>query len=265
MEFPGVALVVGAASGIGKATALQYAADGCQRIAIADVQTEALQQVQSEIEDKYKNTRVNASYVDVTRYESVQALITEVVQQFGRIDYCANVAGIIKYGDTLTLPESDFDKVYEVNLRGIFFCAKAEIAQMVNQTPLTTRDSPFPARGAICNVSSQAGLMGNPNLPSYVATKHGVVGLSKSDGMKYASQQIRVNALCPGPIETPMLGHLGDGDEGKRRAAERISEISMGRIGRPEEMAHCIMFLTSGRSSFVTATTLAAHGGLRNR
>jgi NAD(P)-dependent dehydrogenase (short-subunit alcohol dehydrogenase family) len=89
--------------------------------------------------------------------------------------------------------------------------------------------------------------------------------LLSQDGAKYASQGIRVNALCPGSIETPMLGDLPSGDEGERRAAERVQEIAMGRVGQPAEMANCIMFLTSGRSSFVTATTLAAHGGIRNQ
>ncbi|KAL2823600.1 hypothetical protein BDW59DRAFT_163177 [Aspergillus cavernicola] len=258
MDFPGVALVVGAASGIGKATALQYAADGCQRVAIADIQALPLQEVQAEIEKDYPAVKVKALQVDVTSYPSVQAMIDAVVEQFGRIDYCANLAGIIGFGDTVNLPLSTFDNVYEVNLRGIFYCCKAEIAQMLQQSPLTSQ-------GAICNVSSQAGLMGNGNLPAYVATKHGVVGLSKSDGAKYASRGIRVNALCPGSIETPMLGHLPSGEEGKRREAERIQEIAMGRVGLPGEMANCIMFLTSGRSSFVTATTLAAHGGIRNQ
>ncbi|KAL3474478.1 hypothetical protein BJX99DRAFT_260410 [Aspergillus californicus] len=265
MDFPGVALVVGAASGIGKATARQYAADGCQRVAIADIQALPLLEVQAEVERDYPGTKVKALQVDVTSYPSVQAMVDGVVEQFGRIDYCANVAGIIGYGDTVNLPLSTFDKVYEVNLRGTFYCCKAEIAQMLQQSPLTSQNSQFPARGAICNISSQAGLMGNGNLPSYVATKHGVVGLSKSDGAKYASQGIRVNALCPGSIETPMLGNLPSGEEGKRRATERIQEIAMGRVGLPGEMANCIMFLTSGRSSFVTATTLAAHGGIRNQ
>ncbi|KAE8331421.1 NAD(P)-binding protein [Aspergillus sergii] len=265
MHFPGVALVVGAASGIGKATALQYAAEGCLRIAIADIQISALEQVQSEIQNISHKAIVKTLKVDVTSLDSVQAMVDAVVKQFCRIDYCANVAGIIEAGDTVNLSPSTFDKVYEVNLRGVFYCCRAEIAQMLKQTPLTSNDSTFPARGAICNVSSQAGLMGNGNLPSYVATKHGVVGLSKSDGAKYASQGIRVNALCPGSIETPMLGHLPGGEEGKRRATERVQEIAMGRVGQPAEMAQCIMFLTSGRSSFVTATTLAAHGGIRNQ
>ncbi|KAJ0416439.1 oxidoreductase [Aspergillus carlsbadensis] len=265
MHFPGVALIVGGASGIGKATALQYAADGCKRIAIGDIQTDLLRGVQSDIEKRYPGTQVQAVEVDVTTLASVQAMVDATVERFGRIDYCANVAGILRFGDTVNLSSNTFDQVYEVNLRGIFFCCKAEIAQMLKQEPLVSHDSPFPARGAICNVSSQAGLMGNGNLPSYVATKHGVVGLSRSDGAKYASQGIRVNALCPGSIETPMLGHLPSGEEGERRAAERIQEIAMGRVGIPEEMANCVMFLTSGRSSFVTATTLAAHGGIRNQ
>ncbi|OCK78502.1 oxidoreductase [Lepidopterella palustris CBS 459.81] len=263
MDFPGVALVTGGASGIGKATALRFAAEGCKRIAIADVNLALLQKTESEISSTYPEVAVKAILLDVRSQASVQAAVDEVVATFGRIDYCANVAGILRFGDTVVLSASDFELVYQVNLRGVFFCAKAEISQMLKQEPLVSKDSPWPARGAIVNVSSQAGLMGNGDLPCYVATKHGVVGLSKSDGLKYAAKGIRVNALCPGTIETPILGDLPQGEAGAKRAAERTREIAMGRVGQPDEIAHCVMFLTSGRSSFVTATTLAAHGGLR--
>jgi NAD(P)-dependent dehydrogenase (short-subunit alcohol dehydrogenase family) len=129
-------------AGIGKATALQYAADGCRRIGIADIQAALLQDVQSELKKQYPVLEVQLLQVDVTSLESVQRMVDDLVKRFGRIDYCANVAGIIRFGDTVNLPASSFDKVYEVNLRGIFFCCKTEIAQMLKQTPLATRYVP---------------------------------------------------------------------------------------------------------------------------
>ncbi|KAJ5924919.1 hypothetical protein N7454_007558 [Penicillium verhagenii] len=286
-SFPGVGLVTGAASGIGKATAIQYAAENCQRIVIADINFDDLLAVQVEIEQDYPGVEVQRIGVDVRNQGSVESMIQDAVKRFGRIDYCANVAGIIRFGDTTILSTEDFDLVYQVNLRGIFLCTKAEIGQMLLQDPLISRheilfqmtgfaiyrtndlalfrDSPFPSRGAICNVSSEAGMMGNGDLPAYVATKHGVVGLSRSDGVKFANRGIRVNALCPGTIETPILGDLPQGNAGAKRAEERVRDIALGRVGQPSEIAHCVSFLTSGKSSFVTGTTLSAHGGLRNR
>ncbi|KAL4937798.1 hypothetical protein BDV06DRAFT_215625 [Aspergillus oleicola] len=270
MDFPGVALVTGAASGIGRATALQYASDGCKRIVISDIDVLGLAAVEEELQHQSNDLRVKSVQVDVRDQASIERMVQSAVDTFGRIDYCANVAGILRYGDTSVLPVEDFELVYQINLRGIFLSTKAEINQMLQQQPLTSRhctlqDSPFPSRGVICNVSSEAGLMGNGNLPAYVATKHGVIGLSKSDGVKFAAQGIRVNALCPGTIETPILGALPQGEEGARRAKERVQDIAMARVGQPSEIAQCVIFLTSGRSSFVTATTLSAHGGLRNR
>jgi NAD(P)-dependent dehydrogenase (short-subunit alcohol dehydrogenase family) len=212
MDFPGVALITGAASGtlphctidlsltstgIGKATALLYAKEGCKKIVIADVNINQLQTTKEEIEKTYPGVTVLATSLDVRDQDSIQGMVDAAVETFGRVDYCANVAGIIKYGDTATLPIADFDLVYRVNLRGIFLCAKAQINAMLKQEPLTAkyafnkekiikpmlnhhRDSSFPARGAIVNVASQAGLMGNGVIPAYVATKHGVIGLSKS-------------------------------------------------------------------------------------
>jgi NAD(P)-dependent dehydrogenase (short-subunit alcohol dehydrogenase family) len=125
--------------GIGKATALQYAADGCERIAIGDIQTDLLRGVQLDIEKSYPGTQVLTLEVDVTTLASVQAMVDATVERFGRIDYCANVAGILRFGDTVNLSSSTFDQVYEVNLRGIFFCCKVEISQMLKQEPLVSQ------------------------------------------------------------------------------------------------------------------------------
>jgi NAD(P)-dependent dehydrogenase (short-subunit alcohol dehydrogenase family) len=154
MDFPGVALITGAASGtfpqctveqsltstgIGKATALLYAKEGCKKIVIADVNIGQLQTTKEEIEKTYPGVIVLATSLDVRDQDSIQGMVDEAVKTFGRIDYCANVAGIIKYGDTATLPIADFDLVYQVNLRGIFLCAKAQINAMLKQETLTAK------------------------------------------------------------------------------------------------------------------------------
>ncbi|GAB7356259.1 hypothetical protein MBLNU459_g7070t1 [Dothideomycetes sp. NU459] len=132
MDFPGVALITGAASGIGRAAALQYAKEGCLRIAIADMNTASLDSTQKAIE-AYPNVKVKAIAVDVRQQSSVEDMVREVVDAFGRIDYCVNSAGIIRFGDSVVLPEADFEAVYQVNLRGVFFCVKAEINAMLKQ------------------------------------------------------------------------------------------------------------------------------------
>lgn len=126
-------------TGIGKATAILYAREGCKNIVIADVNLELLQGVKAEIESAHPGSRVVATHLDVRDQDSVNAMVKEAIEKFGRIDYCANVAGIIKYGDTSTISSEDFELVYQINLRGIFFCAKAQINAMLKQDPLTSK------------------------------------------------------------------------------------------------------------------------------
>lgn len=125
--------------GIGKATAVRYAIEGCKRIVIADVNAEGVKKTEKEIKDKYASVEVKAVTVDVRSQNSVQAMVDEAVRTFGRIDYCANVAGILKHGDTSVLSAADFDLMYEVNMRGVFFASKAEINQMLKQEPLLSK------------------------------------------------------------------------------------------------------------------------------
>ena len=126
-------------AGIGKATAVRYAIEGCKRILIADVNSKGVQETKEEINEKYPDVKVKAVTVNVRSQQSVQAMVDEAVKTFGRIDYCANVAGILKHGDTSILPPADFDLIYEVNMRGVFFASKAEINQMLKQEPLVSK------------------------------------------------------------------------------------------------------------------------------
>jgi NAD(P)-dependent dehydrogenase (short-subunit alcohol dehydrogenase family) len=201
MDFPGVALVTGAASGIGRATALLFAARGCKKIVISDLNLNGLEQVKLKIQDEHKDVSVLAVVANMREEESVEELVAKAVEKFGRIDYCCNVAGILRSGSTVDTTTADFTLQYEILLRGVFFCERAELRAMLKQDVLASKDSRFPMRGAIVNVASLAGLMAYPDLPAYSAFKHGVIGLTKSDAMKYGSEGIRINAVCPGYVE----------------------------------------------------------------
>lgn len=181
------------------------------------------------------------------------------VNTFGRIDYACNVAGILIPGFTTEYTVSQWDKQFSINTRGMWLCQRAQIIQMLKQEPLQTSDSRFPARGAIANVASMAGLRVYDNLPAYCASKYAIIGFTKSDGLKYARDGIRVNAICPGVIKTAMLGEVPEGDE--TNIDEMVSEMALKRRGLPEEVAECLLWIVSGRASFVTATTLAPNGG----
>ncbi|KIW39626.1 uncharacterized protein PV06_08223 [Exophiala oligosperma] len=260
MHFPGVALVTGAASGIGRATAKLFAKEGCRRIAIGDIQAPALNKTREEIQSEYKDAEVVAIPTDVTSESSVNSLVQSVVNTFGRIDYACNVAGILLPGITTEYSLSQWDKQFSVNTRGMWLCQRAQITQMLKQEPLKAPDSHFPARGAIANVASMAGLRVYDNLPAYCASKHAIIGFTKSDGLHYAKSGIRLNAICPGVIKTPMLGEVPEEDD--TNLDEMVREMALKRTGMPEEVAECLVWITSGRASFVTATTLAPNGGM---
>jgi NAD(P)-dependent dehydrogenase (short-subunit alcohol dehydrogenase family) len=188
---------------------------------------------------------------DVSRTADVEKLVGTAVSTFGRLDGAFNNAGIEgQLATTADCSEENFDRIIAVNLRGMWLCLRYEIQQMLRQG----------GGGAIVNMSSVAGLVGFPNLPAYVASKHGVVGLTKSAALEYAKSGIRVNAICPGVIHTEMIDRV----TGKNPSVEKqfVDLEPMGRMGSPEEIAEAAVWLCSEAASFVTGHALAVDGGL---
>ena len=242
-----VAIVTGAASGIGRAVALLCAEHGAS-VALVDVNRLGGEQAV----DQIRSAGGEALFVccDVTDPTAVQAMVTHTVTQYGRLDCALHNAGISHPNDEAWDDEA-FRTTLDVNVLGMMRCMKAEIPEMLNT-----------GGGTIVNTASIYGLIssGIPFLPAYTASKHAIVGLTKAVALKFARQNIRVNALCPGPTETAMTKPLLEMGPQIRKNVE--SYIPLGRIARPEEIAEAAIWLASDKSSFVTGHALVADGGL---
>jgi NAD(P)-dependent dehydrogenase (short-subunit alcohol dehydrogenase family) len=189
--------------------------------------------------------------VNVTQAAEVEAMVAAAVSAYGRIDCAHNNAGIEGvFATTADYPEADWDRVMAVNLKGVWLCMKYEIPQMLQQ-----------GGGAIVNTASLAGLVGAKRMPAYVASKHGVAGLTKTAALEYAKSGIRVNAVCPGIIHTSMVDRMFL----SRRPdlEDRLAAVEpMGRLGKPEEVAEAVVWLCSDAASFVTGHTMTVDGGI---
>jgi NAD(P)-dependent dehydrogenase (short-subunit alcohol dehydrogenase family) len=245
-----VALVTGAASGIGRATAQLFASMGASVVA-SDLDADGGAAVSGELNAAGGDAVSMAA--DVTDAEEVGALVAFAVETFGGLDCAANCAGV-GAGDAPThlYDEERWDRVVSTNMRGTWLAMRREIDAMLAQ-----------GGGAIVNVASTLGLRGAPSGSPYSASKHGVIGLTKSAALEYAGSGVRVNAVCPGAIDTPMMDETFAKFPGFREGL--IAFVPMGRMGRPEEVAAAIAWLASDSASFITGECLAVEGGLLSR
>ena len=238
-----VAIITGGASGIGKKTAEIFSKEGAA-IAIFDVNRDALNQTEKEIRDN--GGKCNGYVVDVTNFEDVTEKVKEVIEDFGEIDVLVNNAGITRDNFLTKMEIDDWNKVIAINLTGTFNCAKAVAPYMMEKN-----------KGNIVNVSSVVGVYGNIGQTNYAASKAGVIGLTKTWAKEFAKKGIRVNAVAPGFIKTPMT------DKVPEKVLEiMISKTPMGRMGEAIEVAKAILFLASDDSSFITGHILHVDGGL---
>lgn len=247
-QFTGkVALITGAASGIGRATALRMAQDGA-RVVVADVNVEGGEQTVALIEAA--DGIATFMRADVSQAEEVEALVQQTVAAHGRLDFGVNNAGI--GSDWVRVAEmavADWNRVMAVNLNGVFYCMQHEIRQMLSQ-----------GSGVIVNLSSIAGLRGLANSAAYSASKHGVVGLTKSAALEVARNDIRINAVCPVFARTPMLEQLFAVNPTYEERL--VKNIPMRRYGTPEDVAGVIAWLCSDDASFLTGHALPLDGGI---
>ena len=241
-----VALITGAGSGIGRASALVFAREGA-KVALADIVVEGGEETGRMV----KEAGGEAFFIkaDVSNAADVEAMVNTVVETYGRIDCAYNNAGIEgQLASTDEYAEDMFDKVIGINLTGVWLCMKYELPHMLKQ-----------GSGAIVNTASGAGLIGVAGMSAYVASKHGVVGLTKTAALEYAKSGIRVNAVCPGLIQTPMVERITNGHPQLGEAL--VAAEPIGRTGRPEEIAESVVWMCSDAASFVTGHAMSVDGG----
>ncbi|THZ56016.1 NAD(P)-binding protein [Aureobasidium pullulans] len=281
--FPGVALVTGAASGIGQAVAAAFAAEGCTRIAICDISLEGLNETAKQLNatKTAEFVEIEIVKVDVSNSSAVHSMIAQIVARWGRVDYVVNSAGI--QGPSLRstdLDPADFDIINDINYRGLWLCSRARLSQMLKQEISPSHDGRPGARGSIVHIASQLGLVARTVAPAYSASKAAVISLARSDAIdvsicihhkfgthatcaQYSRDSIRVNCVCPGLVatdknaerSTPMTGRS---DETRALFAPAVAIAPMNRMGEAREIADACLFLCSSKASFVQGTALVS-------
>lgn len=243
----GLCFITGAGSGIGRAAALAFALEGAKVVA-ADVSEAGNQETVRQVEEL--GGRAIAVHCDVTCSADIKAALAKTTESFGRLDFAFNNAGIEpkSAAPTADYEEEEWNRIIDVNLRGVFLCMKHEIPLILKQ-----------GGGAIVNTSSGAGVIGIKGSPAYTAAKHGLLGLTKAAALDYAAQNIRINAVCPGYIETPMMDRFTGGTAEGR--AKVIGEEPIGRMGKPEEIAAAVVWLCSDAAAFMIGHAMVIDGG----
>jgi NAD(P)-dependent dehydrogenase (short-subunit alcohol dehydrogenase family) len=242
-----VAFVTGAGSGIGRETTIAFAREGAKVVA-ADVSEQSNQETASLIEKE--GGQAIAVRCDVTKAEEVKSAVAKTIEAFGRLDFAFNNAGIEPRNPapTAEYDEEEWNRIIDINLRGVFLCMKHEIPLILKQ-----------GGGAIVNTSSGAGVIGIKGSPAYTAAKHGVIGLTRAAALDYAAQNLRINAICPGYIDTPMMGRFTGGTPEGR--AKVVAEEPAGRMGKPEEIAASVLWLCSDGAAFMVGHAMVVDGG----
>ncbi|NBC84852.1 MAG: 3-oxoacyl-ACP reductase FabG [Bacteroidetes bacterium] len=237
------AIVTGASRGIGRATALLFAGEGAS-VVVADVNTDD----GTEVVESIESDGGTASFVsvDVTDSEQVQAMVDHAIEMYGGVDILVNNAGITKDATLKKMSEEAFDQVVDVNLKGVFNCTKAALPALTDS-----------AHGRVLNAASVVGLYGNFGQTNYVATKSGVIGMTKTWARELGRDGVTVNAVAPGFIETPMVDTVPD------KVLEQLKgRTPLGRLGTSDDIAHAYLFLASDEASFITGAVLSVDGGL---
>ena len=238
-----VAIVTGGSSGIGRATAIAFARERAYVVVASRREDEGLETVKLVKEAGSDGLFVKT---DVAKPADIGAMVEKTVESYGRLDYAFNNAGVEQVPTPLLeQTEEDFDRIININVKAVWLCMQHQIRQMLKN-----------GGGAIVNMSSVAGLIGASTMPIYVASKHAVVGLTKSVALEYAKEGIRVNAVCPGYIQTPMVETFG-----KQLQEQIIQMHPIGRAGKPEEIANAVVWLCSDKASFVIGHSLTLDGG----
>ena len=241
-----VAFVTGAANGIGRAAALAFAREGAN-VVVADVSEQDNQETARMVEEL--GARALAVRCDVTRAEDVKAALDKTVETFGGLDFAFNNAGVEQpIMPAADITEEEWERIIDIDLRGVFLCMKYEIPLLLKQ-----------GGGAIVNTSSGAGVKGIAGQAAYCAAKFGIVGLTKATALDYAKSNIRVNAVCPGIIDTPMMGRFSGGTPAGRERV--IAQEPVGRMGKPEEIAAAVVWLCSDAAAFVVGHAMVIDGG----
>jgi len=244
-----VALITGGSSGIGMAIAQRFLKEGA-KVVITGRSKErcdsALNQLNTIVEDA-----VDSATGDVSKWDDVEKMVEKTVKRFGRIDILINNAGIYLEKRIEETSEEEWDQVININLKGVFLCSKAVYPHFKNQ-----------GSGTIVNISSDSGVSGNPNEAAYCASKGGVTNLTRAMALDYAKENIRVNAICPAVINTPMLQKEVDRQEDKDAYLKEVDELHpVGRVGRPEEVAFAVLMVASDEASFITGANISVDGG----
>jgi 3-oxoacyl-[acyl-carrier protein] reductase len=237
-----VSIITGAAQGIGRATAVKFAAEGA-KVAVCDINVAAIDDTVSAILET--GGEAAGYYIDVTDKESIARMVSGVMAKWGRIDTLVNNAGIVQDAQFKKMTDKQFERVIDVNLKGVYNCTKAVVDIMLEQNS-----------GVILNASSIVGLYGNFGQTNYAATKFGVIGMMKTWARELGRKGIRANAICPGFIETPILASIPD------KVIRMMEEkVPLGRLGKPEEIANTYAWLASDEASYINGAVIEVSGG----